>query len=279
MYSPESSVKEVTNTYDDIAAEYDDRIFGADSTFEAHRKERVFTETELEFLLSKISVKDRVLELGCGTGRVTIPIARKAACVTAVDISQSMLKVACEKAHAASVSHKISFLQQDMTSLSLPPESFSTVVSSLALMHIPRMHRNKVFSECYKVLRPKGKMIIAVKNKKFEEISSADLFGRGDSTNVETNEIVFADTRSGKSYQIEWNSFSYAELQRLFVENGFTILEVRGNIPLLAWLDNKILDQNDSLVEGLIRLEKVLANVPLLNHLGYYNLVEAIKVV
>src|SRR4051794_8190315 len=133
MYSPESSVKEVTNTYDDIAAEYDDRIFGADSTFEAHRKERVFTETELEFLLSKISVKDRVLELGCGTGRVTIPIARKAACVTAVDISQSMLKVACEKAHAASVSHKISFLQQDMTSLSLPPESFSTVVSSLAL--------------------------------------------------------------------------------------------------------------------------------------------------
>jgi len=28
-YSPESSVKEVTNTYDEIAAEYDDRIFGS----------------------------------------------------------------------------------------------------------------------------------------------------------------------------------------------------------------------------------------------------------
>src|SRR5215207_5419821 len=45
----------------------------------------------------------RVIDLGCGTGRVAVPLTRKGHRVTAVDLSEEMLRVAAEKAAAAGV--------------------------------------------------------------------------------------------------------------------------------------------------------------------------------
>ncbi len=39
-----------------------------------------------------------ILELACGTGRITIPLARQGFDVTGLDISEGMLKIAKEKA-------------------------------------------------------------------------------------------------------------------------------------------------------------------------------------
>ena len=40
----------------------------------------------------RINLSDTVLDIGCGTGRLAIPIARQVRCVTALDFSQEMLK-------------------------------------------------------------------------------------------------------------------------------------------------------------------------------------------
>jgi SAM-dependent methyltransferase len=45
----------------------------------------------------------RVIDLGCGTGRVAVPLAARGDRVTAVDLSEPMLRVAGEKAAAAGV--------------------------------------------------------------------------------------------------------------------------------------------------------------------------------
>jgi sugar lactone lactonase YvrE len=129
-----------------------------------------------------------------------------------------------------------------------------------------------------RVLAPNGRVLISVKNKKFEEISTQDLFGRGDATVAERNEIVFEETQSGQTHRITWNSFSFRELETLFAEHELHVVDMRGNMPIVAWLDNKVLNHDPSLVRTLVQLERVLGNIPPFNHLGYYYLIEAIKV-
>ncbi|MTB52073.1 bifunctional 2-polyprenyl-6-hydroxyphenol methylase/3-demethylubiquinol 3-O-methyltransferase UbiG [Lewinella sp. W8] len=59
----------------------------------------------------------RILELCCGTGRITIPIAQAGYSVTGVDHMPSMLKKA--KIKAASAGAKIKFIQADIRALDL----------------------------------------------------------------------------------------------------------------------------------------------------------------
>lgn len=62
----------------------------------------------------------RVLDLGCGTGNVAIPLAKKGYQVTALDLSPEMLDLAEHKAREAGV--KITFTCQDMRELDIPGE-------------------------------------------------------------------------------------------------------------------------------------------------------------
>ncbi len=59
----------------------------------------------------------RLLDLGCGTGNITIPLAQKGYQVTAVDLSAEMLAQA--KAKCAALGLNIDWQQQDMTQLHL----------------------------------------------------------------------------------------------------------------------------------------------------------------
>src|SRR5271168_4581153 len=58
-----------------------------------------------------------ILELGCGTGRITMPLAESGLRVTAMDISQKMLARAEEKRGAltAEQSERVRLVQGDMT--------------------------------------------------------------------------------------------------------------------------------------------------------------------
>ena len=56
-----------------------------------------------------------LLELGCGTGRALIPLARAGFKVTGVDISPEMLRIAGEKVKAAGLHRKVTLIQGDYT--------------------------------------------------------------------------------------------------------------------------------------------------------------------
>lgn len=65
---------------------------------------------------------NRLLDLGCGTGNITIPLAQNGYIITAVDLSSEMLLQAKEKAAAVQstgVQLQIDWQQQDMTMLDL----------------------------------------------------------------------------------------------------------------------------------------------------------------
>ncbi len=64
----------------------------------------------------------RLLDLGCGTGSITVPLARKGYDITAVDLSAEMLEQARAKTarcEAEGESLQIDWQQQDMTQLDL----------------------------------------------------------------------------------------------------------------------------------------------------------------
>lgn len=58
-----------------------------------------------------------ILDIGCGSGSITIPLSRRGYAVTGIDISEEMLALAAEKAESESLN--ILFLNQDMTELEL----------------------------------------------------------------------------------------------------------------------------------------------------------------
>jgi len=60
-----------------------------------------------------------ILEIGCGTGRVALPLAKVGFSVVGVDVSPSMLAVAREKVDAAGVARKVTLVRADALDLKL----------------------------------------------------------------------------------------------------------------------------------------------------------------
>ena len=86
------------------------------------------------FYLDEARGERRVLELGCGTGRLTVPIAEAGVSIVGVDFSASMLESARAKARSAGAA--IEFIQGDMRSFELD-ETFSAVfIPGNSLLHM-----------------------------------------------------------------------------------------------------------------------------------------------
>ena len=76
-----------------------------------------------------------VLDVGTGTGRAAIALARRGAVVTGVDASAEMLAVARRTAASAQVN--VTFAQDDAHRLTFPNASFDAVICLRVLMHTP----------------------------------------------------------------------------------------------------------------------------------------------
>lgn len=74
---------------------------------------------DLEFYLDSFprDKKNKILELCCGTGRLTLPIAQAGYSITGVDMTPSMLEKAKIKAHEAGLD--IEYIEGDMRNLDL----------------------------------------------------------------------------------------------------------------------------------------------------------------
>lgn len=77
----------------------------------------------------------RVLDVGTGTGRAAIALAKRGAIVTGVDASAEMLAVAERRAQDAAVA--VTFTRGDAHGLAFPDRSFDAVVCLRVLMHTP----------------------------------------------------------------------------------------------------------------------------------------------
>ena len=79
--------------------------------------------------------KPTVLDVGTGTGRAALPLARAGARVTGVDASEEMLNVA--RARAAADAVNVTFRLGDAHALDVGDRSFDVVVCLRVIMHTP----------------------------------------------------------------------------------------------------------------------------------------------
>src|ERR1700738_4766944 len=99
----------------------------------------------------------RVLDVACGTGNSAIPLARRGAIVTGVDIASNLVQQARERAAAEGL--VITFDEGDAEQLPYPDASFDMVVTMFGAMFAPRPEL--VAAEFARVLRPGGVLAMA----------------------------------------------------------------------------------------------------------------------
>lgn len=105
----------------------------------------------------------RVLDLGCGTGGVTLACAERGAAVVGIDVDAGMLEVARRKLrHAPGVGH-VELLELGAMELEdrFPEASFDAVVSCLLLSELLPEERAHVLETARSRLVPGGVLVVA----------------------------------------------------------------------------------------------------------------------
>jgi SAM-dependent methyltransferase len=101
-----------------------------------------------------------VLELGCGTGRVLVPMARAARSVVGVDRSASMLSFSAARIRRLPKASRPGVARADIRSLPFPACSFGTVVAAYGLLQsiLTDEDLTRVLIEAARVLAPGGRL-------------------------------------------------------------------------------------------------------------------------
>ena len=103
---------------------------------------------------------DACVDLGAGTGFVTMALAPLVSRVLAVDLSAAMASSLASRAAAQGLDH-VSTQVSDIKDFQLPPASIDIVVSSYALHHLAHADKRAVVARAAQWLRPGGRLVIA----------------------------------------------------------------------------------------------------------------------
>jgi SAM-dependent methyltransferase len=127
---------------------------------------------ELDFYLTEARRRGgEVLELGCGTGRLAIPLARKGHTVTGLDLSSAMLAHASKKAAAANVVVKL--VCGDIRAFDVESRRFGLIF--IALNSLLHLHSAEDIVACFRGaarhLAPGGAFIVDVFNPSLAMLS------------------------------------------------------------------------------------------------------------
>lgn len=143
--------------FENYAVTYDNEIYTQGTSGECD-----FIEAEAGF-----NKEIRILDIGCGTGRHSIELARRGYHVTGIDLSASQLKRAREKASGLSVN--VDFRQCDARDLPFSGEFDLAIMiceGAFSLMETDEMNY-RILQNAAKSLNDKGKLILTTLNALF----------------------------------------------------------------------------------------------------------------
>ncbi|NJR64497.1 MAG: methyltransferase domain-containing protein [Leptolyngbyaceae cyanobacterium CRU_2_3] len=126
------------------------------------RKERRQAQIDLiEELLKWANIREvkQILDVGCGIGGSSLYLAEKFhASVTGITLSPVQANRAIARSQAAGLSNQTTFQVADALNLPFADQSFDLVWSLESGEHMP--DKRKFLQECYRVLKPGGKLLM-----------------------------------------------------------------------------------------------------------------------
>ncbi len=135
------------------------------SSYDAYMKkitlgrERTLRETTVS--LAQVKPGDTVLEVGCGTGSLTLAAKRRAGPAGkafGIDIIPGMIEASRSK--AAQAGEDITFQPGSMDDIPFPSNQFDVVMCSFMIFHMSDKVRQKGMAEIHRVLKPQGGLLI-----------------------------------------------------------------------------------------------------------------------
>lgn len=123
---------------------------------------------DLDFVREHLPHPQRVIDLGCGTGRLSVALALAGFQVLAVDLSDEMLAIVGEKARHANVA--IDRLQANLVDLrGLADHSFDAAACLFQTLGMIAgvEARRQALEHIHRLLRPGGRFILHVHNRWF----------------------------------------------------------------------------------------------------------------
>lgn len=127
---------------------------------------------DFDFFLNLID-QGKVLDLACGTGRLSIPLAQKGLQVTGLEISEPMLNRAQEKA----VGFDIKWLQGDITNFNLDDKFDLITLAGNSFQALLTIEDQLNLLRCVKAhLKPKGLFVFDTRNPRPFELKSTEDF-------------------------------------------------------------------------------------------------------
>jgi len=221
--------------FENYGSKYDQEVFVQGTLGECD-----FIETEIGF--NKLT---RILDIGCGTGRHSIELARRGYAVTGIDLSESMLKKALSKASDLKLS--VVFQKQDARNLPFSKEFDLAVMlceGAFPLMETDEMNF-QILQNASKSLTDTGKLIFTTLNGLFPLFHSVKEFmenqekkeGTSTSEELTFDLMTFRDTSLasfvddlGNTLELECNERYYvpSEITWLLKSVGFKEVGIFG---------------------------------------------------
>jgi len=129
------------------------------STWDHHGAAGLEDVVEAVLSVAEVPVGGTVVDLGCGTGQLSIPLAQRGAHVTAVDVSREMIDRLVTKAPCAGPG-TVTGLVSPVEELSFAPGSVDLVVSNYALHHLRDSDKRALVQSAACWLVPGGRIVI-----------------------------------------------------------------------------------------------------------------------
>lgn len=203
------------------------------------------------------NLTEPIADLGCGTGKWGLRLARSGYHVTCVDISTKMLDVVQRKAREQHLADKLRVVRADLgAALPLPSEHFALALvlgEALCCTAVPA----RTLKQIQTILKPKGLLIATVDNRlhaieyylQKQDVAGLQRFVRDGRTHWLTRDAA---------EQFELQTFTPGQLIKMLEGAQFEVIELRGKTVLPMRHYRELLEERGA-YRRLLQLERKLS--------------------
>ncbi len=196
---------------------------------------------ELEFIKKYTKKGDKVLDYGCGSGRLLELFGDKKIDYMGVDVSDKLINIA-ENNYGGK--NKFFKLVSGQVSLPFPDNYFNTIYSIAVFHHLPdKKYRLRIVKDLHRVLKPGGYIVVTVWNL-WQPKYRSKILANWKNKILRKSDLDWNDCRidfagnDGVKFERFHHAFSKKELKKLFRKVGFKIKQNKivenRNILLIA---------------------------------------------